>query len=135
MPISYLLFPLPLRFFLSLFFSCIMNKLNAVVWDLFQVKNNETLAFDFYIHKLFLERDHLRNTSSNCLLCRVVKDQYPQLQFTWKQSTRSPQNALGLVPNLNFILWKELFLPLEKTDTKLRSLFCVRFRNGFIIGP
>lgn len=67
-----------------------MNKFNAVVRDSFQAKNNETLAFDFYIHKLFLERDHLRNTSSNCLLRRVVKHQCPELQFTRKQSTRGP---------------------------------------------
>lgn len=112
-----------------------MNKFNAVVWDSFQVKNNETLAFDFYIHKLFLEKHHLRNTSSNCLLCRVVKDQYPQLQFTWKQSTRSPQNAFSLVPNLKFIRWKELFLPLEKTHTKLRRFLSVCLGNGLVTGP
>ena len=104
-----------------------MNKFNAVVWDSFQAKNNETLAFDFYIHKLFLERDHLRNTSSNCLLCRVVKYQYPQLQFTRKQSTRRPQNAFSLVPNPKFICWKEMFLPLEKTHTKWRNLLYVCF--------
>lgn len=112
-----------------------MNKFNAVVRDSFQAKNNETLAFDFYIHKLFLERDHLRNTSSNCLLCRVVKHQYPQLQFTRKQSTRRPQNAFSLVPNLKFICWKEMFLPLEKTHTKWRNLLCVCFGNGLVMGP
>ena len=110
-----------------------MNKFNAVVRDSFQAKNNETLAFDFYIHKLFLERDHLRNTSSNCLLCRVVKHQYPELQFTRKQSTRGPQNAFSLVPSLKFTCWKERFLPLEKTHTKWRNLLCLG--NGLVMGP
>lgn len=50
---------------LSLFFSCIVNKFKAVVWDRVQVQNNETSAFDSHIHGLFLERGPLRNTGGN----------------------------------------------------------------------
>ena len=128
--------PTPAEIFLSLFLSWVMNKFNAVVWDVVQGKNNETLAFDFYLRRLFLERDPLRNTGSNCPLRRVCEGSVPTTAVHREAKHQEPTKRLPSSAKPKCRPWKTPFLPLEKTDTKTRTKPpCVCFGSGLVTGP
>lgn len=112
-----------------------MNKFNAVVWDGFQVKNNEFQLLIFIFISWFWHGAIWETLVVIACSGRAEEAQYPQLQFTWKQGSRRPQNAFCPMPTLKAMLWKELFLPLEEAESKLSSLLRVYFGNGLTTGP